>query len=270
LALAIPLQSGSLVRLLLASTLLVWSSSALAQSPFHALEKPLPDLRSPMPSLPPPVAVRPPEPKSGLIANGDGTYRWEGLTFVAHVDADGRIHFQDHGGWTWVPMGASFDVTDWFMRMRRDDPYRPAKQKVVDVTFGDRARLRAAADATIMRAALDDLPQYLFAVWRERRVSRELRRRILFELWDECAEDGNALMVFGGDQARRTIEAFVRAHLPPEGPHAYTYQELERLNGARTSRARFSPYLRGQDDVSSSGGPLSRSRTASSTRSPMR
>jgi hypothetical protein len=212
-------------------------------SRYWAVPKPLPDQRSPSPSLPPPPRV-PEPPASGLIPNGDGTYRWEGLTFVAHVRGDGTISFSDRGPFTWDPVlgGVNWDLTDAVMRARGEDPYRYEKHKVMARTFEARAAMRAYHDRVAMQTALDELPLYLYAVWRDPRFTLEERRRILFELWDECAEDGNGLVAAGGAEARRTIEEFVRVHLPAGSPVAFTRGELDGLNARRLSRRGFDPY----------------------------
>ena len=93
-----------------------------------------------------------------------------------------------------------------------------------------------------MRAALDGLPDYLFAIWRRPGWSYSLRRRILFELWDECAEQGESFRVAGGNTARRTIEEFVRTFLPADSPYGYRPEELAALNSRRESRGAFTPY----------------------------
>src|SRR5262245_46926261 len=189
-----------------------------------------------MPTLPPPPRSAPPEPKSGLLANGDGTYRWEGLAFVALVDEDGTVHFVDreeHFQWaTW---------TLAFGGGGQDTGYRE-KNEAMEVTFQDPVRLRAQEESIRMRAALDALPVYLFTVWRQQKWPPQLRRRILFELWDECAEMGEAFRVAGGRAAREAIEDFVRKFLPENSAWGYTRAELAALNRHRESRRAFTPY----------------------------
>jgi hypothetical protein len=93
-----------------------------------------------------------------------------------------------------------------------------------------------------MRRALDDLPVYLEAVWQQTAWSPAVRRRVLFALWDETAEEGNALLVAGGAEARATIEHFIARRIPPGHRHAFTQGELSELNRMRTSRHAFAPY----------------------------
>jgi hypothetical protein len=45
------------------------------------------------------------------------------------------------------------------------------------------------------------------------------------------------------DQIRATSLAFVAERLPESSPLAYSAAELAALNGRRTSKARFEPYV---------------------------
>jgi hypothetical protein len=62
------------------------------------------------------------------------------------------------------------------------------------------------------------------------------RRQLLFELWDECDNTNS------GREARASILAFIRRRLPLGGADAYSPDELERLNGRRTTAEPFDPY----------------------------
>lgn len=195
-------------------------------------------------SVPARAQSLPAETHRGLLANGDGSYRWEGLTFVADVAPDGTIHFRDRSLFAWDAenAGATFDLTDLVMRRHGEDPYRYEKHKVMTHTFAQRARMREVSDRLTMRAALDELPLRLFGVWTRKEWSAALRRRVLFELWDECAEDDNALVTAGAAEARLTILQFIRANLPEGSADSYPKEELAALNGRRESWARFDPY----------------------------
>jgi hypothetical protein len=94
----------------------------------------------------------------------------------------------------------------------------------------------ARPDPDLVRRALYHLPGLLAATWRNEAWAPGERRRILFEIWDSCAEDS------AGDFARATIIAFIRRELPEGSPHAYSREVLAQLNLVRTSRARFEPY----------------------------
>lgn len=187
-------------------------------------------------------------PKPGRRATGDGGYVWEHPGFRAKVSADGRVTFEDvniRGAFFLVPpfvfIAGTLDITDVMMRWLGEDPYRYAKAEFLARTFEQRMHMRRRHDQVTMQRALNGLPAYLAAVWKQP-WSAELRRRVLFVLWDECAEQGNALMRDGGARARAIISRFVAYHLPPGSPGAYTAGELRELNARRTSTAAFAPY----------------------------
>ena len=136
----------------------------------------------------------------------------------------------------------SFDATDIVMRAAGEDPYLAEKLRIMDGTREERMAVRRQYDRVVMRRALDDLPTYLDAVWRQTAWSPAVRRRILFALWDEAAEEGNALLVAGGAEARATIEGFIARTIPPGTRHAFTDREVAELNRIRTSRHTFAPY----------------------------
>jgi hypothetical protein len=206
-------------------------------SPYHAVP-PLPggeDLPAPLDALG--AVTESPTPADRLDQPG----------FTASIAPDGTVRFDDRalGGGTGAATLApflSFDLSDVVMRAIGDDPYLARKLALLDATFDERMVRRARHDAATMRRALGELPRYLAAVWATRRWSPALRRRILFALWDEAAEDGNELVRRGGAEARATIEAFVARVLSPEHPHAFSAAELDELNLGRGSRARFAPY----------------------------
>jgi hypothetical protein len=201
-------------------------------------------LPSPMPTLPPPSRNAPLEPTIGF---GLGTGK-----FRADVHADGSIHFESESGGAWAgfdPVAGlialvTFDTTDSAMRAVREDPYLAEKLRLMEDTFADRVAMRRAWDEVVMQRALDDLPRYLDSVWRQRAWSPDVRRRVLFALWDEAAEDGdgNQLVADGGTEARRLIEEFIAYRIPPASRDGFRTHELVRLNRMRQSRQAFAPY----------------------------
>jgi hypothetical protein len=220
--------------------------------PQHHAVPPLPQVYpSPMPTLPPPSSNAPIEPTIGFAIGTVG--------FTAVVNPDGSIQFDDEGGSLWAGVDPilglaallQFDATDGAMRAARFDPYLPQKLSLMKETFEERIAMRRVHDRMVMQRALDDLPRYLDAVWSERSWTAGDRRRILFALWDEAAEDGNELLVAGGTEARRLIEEFISYRLPPGSRYAFRTGELVQLNRIRTSRQSFAPYSMladGEDD----------------------
>jgi hypothetical protein len=66
------------------------------------------------------------------------------------------------------------------------------------------------------------------------------RKQGLLELWDECAETGDADLVEGGKAARAMVEQWIQVKLT--GADRFTTDELARFNAHRRSRATFDPY----------------------------
>ena len=141
-----------------------------------------------------------------------------------------------------VPIIAGgFDTTDWLMRSRGQDPYASAKLHVLDASRDERAQLHAqhrdwqlGQSTVLVQRSLDDLWATV--------ADPAARKQALFELWDDCAELGDAALVEGARAARLLIVGFIRARLPAGGPDAYTTAELAVCNRARRSTATFAPY----------------------------
>ena len=238
----------------------VWSQLALAQpglnspggpsshAPQHAVP-PMPySMQSPMPSLPPPLAMsaeEPLPPAAGSIIQRPG--------YDAHILDDGRLVINErflrtglrNDPTTGPRLGATFDVGDTLIHLFTDnpglDPYLSDKLDLLHETFAQRVELRRKYNEQTMDRALDALPQYLSAVWDAPGWDLPTKRRILFALWDECAEDGSALVVDGGHAARETITAFIGQRLPEGSQQGYTDEELSGFNQIRTSRLAFAP-----------------------------
>lgn len=210
---------------------------------------------SPMPSLPPPVSTAPGETRSQPFPNSTVPFSIAEPGFVAHVQPDGRVRFSDgrrSGGLLIDPTSGpggrwSFDLTD--MLFGGPDPYLAAKLDVLDSTREHRLRMKANYETELMDRALSDLSHYLHAVWSYKSWSPAVRRRVLFELWDEAAERGNALMVDGGVRARVIISNFIAVRLPPGSKDAYTPSELAAFNRGRSSAVAFAPYGGARDPM---------------------
>lgn len=216
---------------------------AVAQSsPFHPIP-PAPSLATPVVTLPPPAANEHPPP----ARRGE-----QHIAFTAHIAPDGRVAFDDDelyfygygtaGGIPMPGLGAGFDITDIIMRRLGVDPYQYEKARYMERTFERRAEMRRHYGRVLMARALSDLPRYLDALWQQPGWSYRLRRRVLFELWDECAERGSEELIAGGRDARAIIEGFIRQAIPAGSPCAYTADELSALNAERQSEAVFAPY----------------------------
>ncbi len=141
-----------------------------------------------------------------------------------------------------APQGqVEFDATDEIMRANGMDPYLRQKLAFMDRTRDERFQIAAAWRSESLREALHRMPGELDRLWRAG-GDPAARRRLLFQLWDECAETGSPQVVATARAVRGTVLAFIRRRLPRGSRHGYGDQELAALNRSRTSRERFAPY----------------------------
>lgn len=217
----------------------------------HAVP-PLPfEMDTPMPSLPPPQEVGAEEP---LPPGGGHLIQRPG--YDALIADDGRLLFDSRflrNGLGLDPLygpsaSATFDIGDSLINIFRpgnaQDPYLSDKLDLLHETFSQRVHLREKHSELMMDRALAGLPGYLEAIWEQEQWSLQTRRRILFALWDECAENGEFAIREGGAEARKSIEAFLRKHATADGTSAYSAEELSALNQIRSSKAEFAPVQR--------------------------
>lgn len=170
----------------------------------------------------------------------DGTgYKATHETFVAHVEADGTAHFTDEPNVKRHGLGLTFDVNDALMRNHGQDPYASNKRRFLDQTRDERYEIgkvykhhQLAQSAALMQKNVD----YLWA----KKSDLAARKQGLFDLWDECAETGDADVVDGGRAARELVVGIIRARLT--GASAYTPDELATLNAHRHAKSTFAPY----------------------------
>jgi hypothetical protein len=179
-------------------------------------------------------ATRRPPPE--LRARADGGYSFSGHVFDAVIRPDGEVEFEDRPPVSVEGFGQfGFDVTDALQRGAGNDPYRAEREWFMNETEEIRERLAARATQRVAREALAGLEDRLRRVWTSDRSVRD-RKRALFEMWDECAEDET------GAEARTRILAFIRREVAQGSTDEYSTDELARLNRDRTSQARFDPY----------------------------
>lgn len=142
-----------------------------------------------------------------------------------------------------VPLvSGSFDVTDWLMRLSGRDPYFAAKLSLLNRTREVRAQLATEHRTELLRQVVTMVREQAALVWNDATQPAAARRRALFELWDDCAETGEAEVVRAGKRARVALYGFIRAHANTAGPDAYSAEELAELNRGRRSKQRFAPY----------------------------
>lgn len=173
-----------------------------------------------------------------LHRQADGSYAYQGHAFAARIRPDGSVRFEDHGNvqTDTIPTAGSFDITDALMGASGQDPHRAEREWFYEHTEELRHRLEAEHRATVAASGLRRLPGVLARVWATTRRTTGARRRRLFSMWDDMAEDES------GAPARRAVIDFIQNTIPEGHEDAYTEAELERLNASRQSTERFAPY----------------------------
>jgi hypothetical protein len=162
-----------------------------------------------------------------LKPQSDGSYLFEGPSFVATVAADGRVAFEDKIGDlnSFVEhhlVGAQINTSE--------------KRRFMESTALLRERLAIAAEAQNQRRASVALGHALQRILADARTSLLQKRRTFFDLWDDCESDAS------GSAAQAVIETFIREHLPEGSALGYSAGELAQLNRRRISRRPFDPY----------------------------
>lgn len=138
-------------------------------------------------------------------------------------------------------LGGGFDVNDWLTRRRGEDPYASRKLAMLDATRDERVQIGNQQRAAQLRRAPQIMQKNLAALWAATR-DPAARKQALFELWDECVEEGDPDAASAGAAARRLVIGFIRGHLPAGSPDAFTPAELARFARAKQSKAAFQPY----------------------------
>lgn len=143
----------------------------------------------------------------------------------------------DRGGTVPVVKGG-FDITAALMK---GDAYLANKRRFLDATRAERVQIAARyqeqqlRDAgTMMRQRLAELSNQL--------VAPSIAKMTLFEMWDECADRGEPLVVRAGRDARLAVLGYIAVHFPPSSAEAFTDHEMARFNARRRSTAMFVPY----------------------------
>lgn len=196
--------------------------------------------------------------------NGTMVFRDHTGRFTATLRPDGRLKFRDmpvavqRDPMTGAARGLAMPgLAEGLRAASGQELYHQEKRRLLEETFELRLALAVAFAKDKVDRRLKSLYRELLALWHDEGTSEAERREALFRRWDECEEglavalpgfDGaatselDALRRSAGEQARETIERFVRRQLPVGSPQAYPDEELRRLNAGRHSRARFEPY----------------------------
>lgn len=186
-----------------------------------------------------------------LAPAGGGTYRSEHPAFTGHVAPDGTATVEGvpdvgdfhvlgpriHG--IPIPIGiiGRVAVDDYLMRKAGIDPYASAKRQWLDKTRDERVAIGKRYRHEQLAESAKLAQRNVAFLW-AKTPDVTARKQALFELWDDCAESGDADLVAGGIAAREFIVGVIRSKLP----NAYTADELAQLNAHRKSKTVFAPY----------------------------
>ena len=186
-----------------------------------------------------------------LESSGEGTYLHRDTHFYAHVGYDGSVEFEGHGrklgigpddDHRTISGKIPFDVTDAVLGATGNDPYGYEKKKFMAATQGLRfAMYDRACKEQLASAVLDMRPQ-LETIWKNERLSASQRRLLIFQLWDQCAENGPPDVKRTTEQIRAIIVDFIQERIPRSSQYAYSDADLASLNRSRRSSERFAPY----------------------------
>lgn len=147
----------------------------------------------------------------------------------------------NRGGGIAPSVMGKFDLTDRLMRAVGQNPYRYEQHRLAEETREERICRMKAVQQRNEREALFRLSDQLAAIWNESSPA-ELKRNLLFALWDECRDDSPDAGAVSALAYRATIESFIRKHLPQGSALGFTSVELASLNRHRTSARTFDPY----------------------------
>lgn len=206
-------------------------------------------IRAPTPSIPRPQLILP-QGRSGpalaegpkLMPRADGGYEIKEGQFSARIAPDGSLTFTDKTAMQkWGGLSYQIDVTDEIMRAVGNDPYGYQKNQIRVQTQALREKMASDACRARYRDSLTDLRGQLGQIWADTSKPVRARRHLLFQLWDECAEEGDPELLQFAAMARETIYAFVRRELPDGSELGFREEELSQLNRDRHSKARFEP-----------------------------
>ena len=145
----------------------------------------------------------------------------------------------------WQPqtplLSGRFDLTDWAMRAHGHDPYAAKKLAILDGSREERVAMAEQRRREYFDHSAAIAQQQVEALWSRTEVDLPMKRELLFELWDDCAEGDDALGRAGA-AARGEVLGFIRTRLPVESSVAYPPGDLVELNKKRHSKQAFTPY----------------------------
>ena len=143
----------------------------------------------------------------------------------------------DRGGTVPILKGG-FDMT---AAMMRGDAYLANKRRFLDATRPERVQIAARYREQQLREAGTMMRQRV-AEFARQLVAPDVAKITLFELWDECADRGEAIVVAAGREARLAVLGYIAVHFPSGSANAFSDHEVATMNARRRSSAVFAPY----------------------------
>ena len=156
---------------------------------------------------------------------GGGSYKTEKETFRAHVNPDGSVKLEDKP--------QNMDSQDRLMKSKGIDPYGRAKLDYLDRTRDQRVAIGKRHREQELKKSVIYMQQHIARLW-SMTTDPAKRKQGLFDLWDECSEDGTPQEIAGGEAARTFVMNHIRAmKLTPD--------EIRAFDKQRRSKQPFAP-----------------------------
>ncbi len=161
-----------------------------------------------------------------------------------HRQEDGSFIYRDTGGENWIIIHADGRMEDnnhqFCGLLPFETPCIPHYMwsEIEQATREVRRQMAERYDRSVTREALDNLSQELSQII-EKHTEWSLSQQhdFLFRRWDECREDSV------GNEARTSIEEFIREQYPQGTPREITEEELRSFNErCQTESQLFNPY----------------------------
>lgn len=170
------------------------------------------------------------------------TRQHEASAWSARIKRNGTVKLEDNPLFALSPTGFTTDLTDVVMRLRGDSLYDAQKRKFLNETREMREEMAREAKHENLAQALVEIRDRLNAVWNDTELSLIEKKKRLFEIWDECAEDDSEEVRNTTMMIRVSISTFINNKLAQNSEGAYSNEELLELNNNSSSKARFLPY----------------------------
>ena len=134
------------------------------------------------------------------------------------------------------------DINEIVMRLRGDPMYDPEKRAYLSNTREAREAMAREFIRENLAQSLDDLGERLSTLWFDDTLSATTKRQRLFDMWEECAEEGSDAVLAISEIVRVSIMSFIKRNMANGTELAYTEDDLIRLNKNRKSKTAFNPY----------------------------